>query len=236
MSTLIVQGVANLNKIILITFTLTLICLAASCAPDPRKDAAAYATRSQADQEAADAEQARLIQQQLHDQQMQQLELQQEIRVKNKQNSIFARAMFIWTVAIFGCLALATVLIYSARSYAIASVGVAKATAQAAMVRANCIQLDPVTRQYPLFLQHVHGSKYVLINANVNSVLMLDLAHEPDRQMISTAGLTQVAGVLAAEAAKSQDPAGMAMINPPIVHSQSADLTLGSGYLTAGKE
>jgi hypothetical protein len=208
----------------------------AACQPDPRREADAYATRSQADQQAADAEQARLIQEQLHAEHIKELELKQQINEANKQTWINVKFFLIWTFGIFGCILLATVLLYSARSYAIASVGVARAAAQGAMVRANSIYLDPRTRQSPLLLQNVGGTKWALINPNVGSVLMLDVSHEPDRQLIATSGATQIAGVLASEAAKSHDPTGMAMIRPPIVHSQADGSILGADYLSPGKE
>jgi hypothetical protein len=57
-----------------------------------------------------------------------------------------------------------------------------------------------------------------LHNPNTGSVIMLDVSNAAGRQLITTAGLTQLAGVIAQEAAKSQDPAGVSVIRPPVVN------------------
>jgi hypothetical protein len=211
---------------------LVITFLLASCgAPDPRKEAAAYAARVAADQQAADSEQARQQSADLHAAEMQRIQTEQE-----KSDALAAQwektvnGIYLWggrflVVAICVCLlALAAGISYT-------SIGTSQAIVRAANVRANLVQLNPATRQFPLLIQHVHGNRYALINPNTDSVRMLDLDNAPDRQMIAAAGVTQLAGVLASEAARSSDPAGMAMISPQIINATENGLEVGDANL-----
>ncbi|HLE91807.1 MAG TPA: hypothetical protein VI753_11715, partial [Anaerolineales bacterium] len=128
---------------------------------------------------------------------------------------------------IFATISLCVSLLALTFSFSYSSVGMAKATVRAMDVRANQIMLDRVTRQFPLFIQHVHGDKYALHNPNAGSVVMLDVSNPADRQMIATSGATQIAGVIAQEASRSADPAGVAIIQPPIVNVKDELLTVG---------
>src|SRR5262245_17525372 len=210
------------KKTTYILLLITMMFLAA-CQPDPRRDADAFATRTQAEIQAAAAQQQLQQKQDLHNIRMQQL---QALQVQ----WIAAKNRIIRVGGFAGAFALGVILIALGASLAVAIVGRGQASARADMVRANTIYLDPVTRQFPLFLQHVHGTRFALVNPNVGSVTMLDVAKEADRQMISTSGATQIAGVLASEAAKSKDPGGMAMIRPPIVFAQTREVTVGAEY------
>ena len=104
--------------------------------------------------------------------------------------------------------------------YSIAAVETGRAVGRAAVVRANLISLDKVTRQYPVYLQYQAAGRYALVNPNTNSVTMLDTRSELDRQMIAAVSGVQIAGVIAQEARKSKDPAGISIMKPPIVHAQ----------------
>jgi hypothetical protein len=191
-----------------------LACLLAlmliSCAPDPRKEAQATQIREQAEQDALNQAQRRA-----HDEQLHQIELQRQQAIA--QESIAAWKRSIKYISVFGVIATCIMLLALAALFSYGSFRFAIARARLADVRANLIYLDPATRQFPLFIHHVHGTKYAFHNPNTGSVLMLDEKNSVDRQLITAAGATQIAGAVAQEASKSNDPAGVSIIKPPII-------------------
>jgi hypothetical protein len=209
---------------------LVLIVISA-CAPDPRKEAQAYATRSEADQSALTQEQQRQQSQDLHAIDMQQKQLEQQHREATAQRWEAAMNSIIKWFGWAGSVAVFMAVIAMAITFSRTSLGVGEAMVRAANVRANLIQLNPTTRQFPLLIQHVHGNKYALHNPNLGSVVMLDAGKDADRQLIATAGATQIAGVLATEARRSSDPAGVAMVNVPIVDAKDDQLLIGRDFL-----
>lgn len=197
-----------------------LLLLITACAPDPRKEAEAYRIREQAEQDALNQEMNRA-----HAEDMHQIELEQHRATAAEWHAglnTMIRFGF-W----FGTFGLCMVLVAFSVSLSWSSVGLAQAAAHSAMVKANLIHLDQATRQFPLFIQHVHGTKFALHNPNLGSVLMLDETNPADRQLIATAGATQIAGAIAQEARQSADPAGIAIMQPPIVQLQDGSLYIG---------
>ena len=204
-----------------------LLILVSACAPDPRKEAEAYATRIEADQNALNSEQNRQHAEQLH-----QFELQRRAMDQENQKAIQSQWQLALNRAIWGgSITLIIVVCFSVvsvtRTINQTVEGVGAAFVRRADVGANLIPLDRVTRQFPLFIQHVHGDKYALHNPNAGSVVMLDVSNPADRQMIATSGATQIAGVIAQEARQSTDPAGVSIIQPPIVNVKDELLTVG---------
>jgi hypothetical protein len=199
------------------TFLILLLLTLTACAPDPRREAEAYQIKLEADQAAITQEQNRQHTEQLHDLQIQQLAMDQENQKAWQGQWQIAGSRAIWLGSITIILAVCFSIIVITRITTKTIQGVGAALVRRADVSANLIKLDRVTRQFPLFVQHVHGDKYALHNPNTGSVIMLDVANEADRQLITTAGLTQLAGVIAQEAAKSQDPAGVSVMRPPVV-------------------
>ena len=207
--------------------TILLVMLISACAPDPRKEAEAYATRIEADQNALNSEQNRQHAEQLH-----QFELQRRAMDQENQKAIQSQWQLALNRAIWGgSITLIIVVCFSVvsvtRTINQTVEGVGAAFVRRADVGANLIPLDRVTRQFPLFIQHVHGDKYALHNPNAGSVVMLDVSNPADRQMIATSGATQIAGVIAQEARQSTDPAGVSIIQPPIVNVKDELLTVG---------
>ena len=207
--------------------TILLVMLISACAPDPRKEAEAYATRIEADQNALNSEQNRQHAEQLH-----QFELQRRAMDQENQKAIQPQWQLALNRAIWGgSITLIIVVCFSVvsvtRTINQTVEGVGAAFVRRADVGANLIPLDRVTRQFPLFIQHVHGDKYALHNPNAGSVVMLDVSNPADRQMIATSGATQIAGVIAQEARQSTDPAGVSIIQPPIVNVKDELLTVG---------
>lgn len=191
--------------------------LLASCAPDPRKAAEADRIRTEAQSQAETDELFRAHTDDLHALEVAELEARLQ-RIEATQEKRIEALNAMWTsVKISGFIAVFVVILALGFSISRASYAIANATAEAAHVKANLIHLDRVTRQYPL-LRHVHGDRYALTNPNTGSVYMLDAGREEHRQMISAMGVTQLAGVIGQEARQSSDPAGLAMMSPPIIY------------------
>jgi hypothetical protein len=206
--------------VLLIIAGMFIIAGLSACTPDPRREAQAFQIHEQAEQDALNQAQNRAHADELH-----LIQVQQSQAIA--QETIAAWNRSIKFISIFGTISVCIVLIAMAISFSYGSIRFAHAAARRADIQATLIQLDPTTRQFPLVLQHVHGSKYALHNPNVGSVLMLDENNPADRQLIATAGATQIAGVIAQEARQSIDPAGVAIIQPPVVDVHDGDLTVG---------
>ncbi len=202
-----------------------------ACAPDPRKDAQAEQIRSEARQNALNQQQARQQKAALDAVALQNAQLEASQKQATAQawsagwNMTLKFAFYVFTAGVCYVLFMASRSI--ATSFATASEGLSTAIVRKAEVRANLIALDPVTRQYPIYLQYLGNGRFSAVNLNVNAVLMLDTRSEPDRQMIAAMGATQYAGALAREARQSNDPAGMAMINAPVIDAKSELLSIG---------
>lgn len=198
-----------------------IVFMLSACAPDPRKEAQAFQIREQAQQDALNQEQTRQHADELHAFQMQQQQIEQGNREATKQewrnglNMMIRYSSFFATAAV--CFAVFMITRATVNAYAIVSEGTARALVQAANVRANLISLDPTTRQFPLLLQYIGKGIVSLTNPNADSTLLLDTRNEPDRQMIQAMGAVQYAGALAHEARQAKDPAGVSIIQTPIV-------------------
>jgi len=200
-----------MKRLLLVLFlALLLALLLAACAPDPRNQADANRTEALTVQDAADREQARKQAAALGD-----LELQQAQAVSGE--VIAARARLIRWASYAGSVALAALILAAAAGLSWGAVGTGKAAARLVTVRANLIPLDEQTRQYPLFLAYQGKGRYTLTNANTGSVTLLDTRRDPDRQLITAAGAVLLAGVVAREARRSTDPAGVAIVKPAII-------------------
>jgi hypothetical protein len=214
-----------------IVLMLVLWMLLSGCAADPRREAEAYRIRSQAEQRALSDEAARQNQEQLNAIELQKQQLEQQTREaiaaewNNGLNMVLHYGFFVATAAV--CFLLFTSARSVASSFATVTEGTAKALVRRAEVRANLIALDPVTRQYPAFIQYLGCGRFSVLNLNTNSVLMLDTRNEPDRQMIAAMGAVQYAGALAHEARQANDPTGVALIQAPIIDAKNEVLSIG---------
>ena len=210
---------------------LLLLMFITACSPDPRKEAEAYATRIQADQDALNQQQTREHTEEVYDLQMQQAQLEQGHRAAIAQEWRNGLNTMLHIGFWFATAALCFTIFMTARSVntavSIASEGLATAMVRRAEVRANLIPLNPKTRLFDGYLQYLGQGRYAALNLNTNSVLLLDTRSEPDRQMIQTMGAVQYAGALAQEARQSTDPASVSIIQPPIVDVKSELITLG---------
>jgi membrane protein required for beta-lactamase induction len=196
-----------MNRRMIVIAAFLLWALASGCTVDPRKTAAAYETTVRADQDAADRTQERQIEADLHaiamaDAQAAEAERQAAQQVVWR-NLGYSLVMLLWLSSI----GLAAGIAY-------ASVGTGRAVAHKAMIQANLIRLDPTTRQFPLLLQYTGKGKVSLTNPNTGQVLLLDTRSQAHRQMIQGSAAVQLAGVLAREASRSDNPEGVAMVTP----------------------
>jgi hypothetical protein len=212
-----------------------LLVVLTACAPDPRKEAQAFAIRTQAEQDALNADAQRQHAQEVHDIQVQQLELEEQHREataqewRNGLNRMLYYGFYVATAAL--CFMIFMGARSMTKSFAEMTEGISAAIVRAADVKANTIRLDPVTRQFPVYLQYLGAGRFSAVNFNTNSVLMLDTRNDPDRQMIAAMGAVQYAGALAREARQSEDPTGVALIQAPIVDVKDELLSLGKDLL-----
>lgn len=97
-----------------------------------------------------------------------------------------------------------------------AGVGASRSFVRYTNTQATLIKLNPVTRQYPLIPYTLAGVPR-LYNPNTGSVVLLDAPRAEMPQLVTGMAAVQIAGIIAREARQSNDPAGMAMINPPLI-------------------
>jgi len=204
----------------------SLVFWLASCAPDPRKEAIAQVTILQAEQDAADREQARGIKQDAAEVEKARSEWTAEVWDSTKETAKERANTLVYFVGWSLTISLTLAVLAFGWTLKETSIGVGRAFVKFTQLRAGLIHMDQATRTFPL-LQHIHGTRYLLTNPNTDGVLRLDIKNPSDRQMIATLGLTSAIGALAQEARQSQDPTGMAMINPPIVTAPT--LQIGEG-------
>ncbi len=184
---------------------MVVVFILAGCAPDPRDEAEAYAIQEQADQDTADREQERQQAQDLH-----------KIKLASWQR------FYTW-LGIAASVAVSVSLVGLGIGIAIAAVYSGRAAGRAAEVRANLIPLAETTRQFPLFVQNQGRGLFTAYNPNTGAIIPLHIARREDRQLITASGAVQIAGTIAREARLSHDPAGIAVINPPLITLESEE-------------
>jgi hypothetical protein len=189
-----------------------------SCAPDPRKEAAAFATTSEAEQRAADAEQARRQSEEVHA-----LEMQNREAAQAKWQALLNRVIGTVTIA---AQVSAFLLVLSV---GVAGVFVMKSSVQAyskyamrrAEVMAEIIKIDPVTHTFPVFMVDTGNNVKALMNPNDNSVTLFDVNNPADRAKVQAMANVLYAGQLARHARMSHKPGEVAKINAPqIIESE----------------
>jgi hypothetical protein len=215
MSILLVQkkGAAMRRYIPIIFFIM--VILTACGTEDPRREAQAYETRSRADQEAASAEQQRQFALEEHQAEMTKQAWRQQVYDSTLATAKHVANFAVYVIGLTLGLSVCALLIYSTRTINETIKGIGAARVKAADIRAHLIPLDPMTRQYPAFLQYVGNGKFSLANLNTDSVMLLDTRNKPDQLMIRAMGATQYAGALAQEARQADDPAGVSIIRAP---------------------
>ncbi len=175
-----------------------------ACAPDPRREADAYATHKQADEQAAAQEQARAQKAETYDLWMSHLrEVSQWISTMMMTSMV--AAMFTVFISLSSLGIGISIIIVSASI----------STAKRNLARPNLIRLDPITRQYPLLITKISDGKYTLSNPNTESVTMLYDRNPADRMMIQAMSATQHDGALAYQARMSHRPGEIAQIQAP---------------------
>jgi hypothetical protein len=206
-----------MNKLLLL---LAFFFLLSACAPDPRNAADADATRLRAEQFALDTSQTRSN---LAAQQALDLQAQQDQQATNiaAHNRLVTAAS--WSIIL---ILLASTVIFSVSMWQ-SSQAFKVFSMRRAEVQANLIPLDPVTRQYPLFILYNGKGSFNLTNPNTGQVLLLDTNHEPDRQAIAAAAQVQTAGVLAVQAARAHSPQAIDKIRPTIIDADGDGLKVG---------
>lgn len=98
-------------------------------------------------------------------------------------------------------------------------IGTSRARVIQAKVNAQTIQLDRVTRQYPLLPYEINGTVRIF-NPNNGQIVWLSDKQEPIPQMITASAATQLAGAIAEKAAQAKNGEAIASIIPPLVIEQ----------------
>jgi hypothetical protein len=208
-------------------FLFALIFFLSSCAPDPRNAADAYATQSQADQAALDAAQQRSFLADQHALELQQANAQLAMQIA-------ARNRLVTTLSYTGSAALGAIILASLAIIVVTMINSSRAVKvyvmRRAEVHANLIPLDPVTRQYPLFIQYTGKGNFSLTNPNTGQVLLLDTNNEADRQAIAASAQVATAGILAAAASHARSPQDISRIRPTIIDAKESGLQVGEIY------
>ena len=188
----------------IILLALTILALT-SCAPDPRKQAEADATRMQAESQAANEQQAREQDQQQFDYDMQNKRAAQKDFQAAVQHAIQFGG-YVVMILMFGVGVAALWGMYSTtRAYH-------TFIQQRMEVLANQIPLDPKTHTYPLLTVRVGPNIVALVNPNTEATLLLDERRESDRAMIQAFANVTFAGELANKARLSLHPAEISSI------------------------
>lgn len=203
-----------MNKTHLLIFLLFFLT---ACAPDPRKEAVAFETRTQAEQQALDEEQARQQQEALNQIALQNKQRQSELfeAVMEKAKVVFG--LMVYWGGITATIVLIYVLVSAGRSLKTVIEGAGEAAARKAMVHANLIYIDKSTGQFPQLLEYLGNGKYSLTDLNDHSTMMLDTHNAPDRLAVRGAMAIRHALVMSNAASKSKDPTGVAMISPMVI-------------------
>lgn len=209
-------------------FTIFIVFLA-GCAPDPRRAAEADkiyaeadAIRVQTERSAISAAEGQRLQAELNNIQLADEKRKQQVKDAALANMKLWSGRIAWVSGIALSLAVVLVICSVAQAARITITGLGEATARAAMVKANLVYLDQKTGQYPVLLEYVSKGVYSMTDINTGITLMLDTRNEPDRLMIQTAGAVRHVGVLASHAERSNDPTGVAMIQPLIIENVEA--------------
>jgi len=187
-----------------------------ACAPDPRRDASAYATRTQADQNAADQTQAREQAAELHALNIQ----HQEAIAANWEAGL---NKVITTATFFAQISFSLSILGLGIGLTFASVGTGVAWSDFVQTRAKVqgllIHMDYKTRQYPLLPVMTGRNVAAFSDPNTGQVRLLDVNTEGDKLAMIYAGLTRHDGALAYEArhaSKSTSEGVTALISPII--------------------
>lgn len=197
---------------------LALVCLSiAACAPDPRKEAQAFKVESQANQDAAHAEQQRQFAADQHAYDMAREAYWQQVYLSTMETAKRAANVTVWFAGFAIAVGLSGLILSLAWTAHNTTKGLGEAAVRAAIVKANLIYLDKNTGAYPALIHYEGKGRFAMVLPGVAGVIPIDTRHEPDRQMIATQGAAVIASLVAAQAAKSEDPAGVSVIRPQAI-------------------
>lgn len=197
-----------------------IVGLLTACAPDPRKEAAAFETISQAEQAARDAEQAREHKQTLNHIAEQRALQKQEIFSANVEKMKIMTGIAVYIGGITMILVLIYVIISAGKNMNVVIEGVSNAVVRKMMVQANLIYIDKSSGTFPQLLEYLGSGKYSLTDLGDHSTIFLDTHNAPDRIAVRGAIAIRHALVMSSAAAKSKDPTGVAMIQPLIIEQE----------------
>lgn len=165
-----------------------------SCAPDPRREADAFATRQAAETQAAQAAQELA----------QDAEAHQLFMDRANDVSVWISRVMI-TATISGMVVIAVAGVSLALGMAMVFVGGGYGIARRNITMPNRIPLDPITRQFPLLPVYMGNGKYSLTDPNTGNVLMLDTRTKSDALMVKSAFSIRHDGLIASRISHKPD-------------------------------
>lgn len=206
-------------KKISLFFAICLAVLVVGCGPDPIDQAEARRIDAMTAEDVKDREQGRAINAEAAERRAAREEaaVEREIQREAEEEARWAR---LWEAVTAGAAAAAGIASFLAVlalgvGTALALVGLGQATREAALLRANSIPLDRVTRQYPILrvwrsddglrLTALGGGNYLLANPNDGSVMTMDVRQEADAQKVAGMISAWDAGIVAEAAARTKD-------------------------------
>jgi hypothetical protein len=196
---------------------LFLAIVLAGCAQDPRKEAQANEIESKAAQEAATAEQQRQFAADRHAYEMAEESYWYAVYSSTMETAKKVANVTVWFAGFAVAVGVAGLILSLALTAHNTTKGLGEAAVRAAIVKANLIYLDKATGAYPALMHYDGKGRFSLVLPGVAGSIPLDTRHEPDRQLIATQGAAIIAALVAAQAAKSEDPAGVSIIRPETI-------------------
>jgi hypothetical protein len=203
---------------------LFLVLALTSCAPDPRKEAQAYAITTKAQQDALDQEQARQQSADMHELDVRNAEViaqRHEATAGEINRGLIKFAFFVFT---FGTAAICYTVFRGSQIVVKTLQGIGEATEIRAMHRASLLPLD-ANGNYPAYIARLGGGRYSITDLNTHTTMLLDVKNDPDAQMVAAAMAIRQTFVLASQSVRAADSGqSISKIDPSIVHPQIIDL------------
>lgn len=193
-----------MNKRFLLVMGLLALTLA-SCAPDPRKSAEAFAINSESAQRSADAEQKRQQEADMHAMDMQDRQAAQA-EFQSAMNNVIFFGQFVVMALVLGIGVMGVRMSFSAtKAFAVYA-------HRRAQITGDLIKLDRSTHTFPLLPVRLGENIIALVNPNDNSVLLFDKSNPADRAKVQAMANVLFAGELAGHARLSHKPGEVASI------------------------
>lgn len=196
--------------VILLAFLLT------ACSSAVENEAEAYTIHNRSDIEVAQAKEALNLQQQINETEIRAAQRNQEISDAVQDATTSITKIIIWV----GGISIALVLFSMGIGLSWASILSGKAVGQGALLRSTLITMDKNTGMFPIKVISNEEKVRSLVDANKRTVMLPDVALEPDALMVASSAAVQHAQVVTNNAKNSKDPDGVTRITPLVIDAK----------------